>query len=148
MSSLKRSYGVTLIELMIVVVVIAILSAIAYPAYLDSVRKSRRSDGQSALMDAAQSLEVFYSRNATYTTDLTAPNPDISNTSAEGYYAISILGATGGCPVTTCYVLNAAPRSFRGQDNDDIKGLRLFSNGTKQHTLDGSTWSNGWDVAY
>jgi len=146
MSSRKRSYGFTLVELMIVVVVIGILSAVAYPNYVDSVRKSRRNDGQSALMDAAQRLEVFYSRQASYTTSLTAPNPDISSTSTEGYYTISILAATVPCPVIRCYVLNAVPRAFRGQNNDDVQGFRLHSNGTKQHSLDGSSWVNGWDI--
>jgi prepilin-type N-terminal cleavage/methylation domain-containing protein len=52
--------GFTLIELMIAVVVIAILAAIAYPSYQDSVRKSRRADAKSALMEHAQFMERTY----------------------------------------------------------------------------------------
>ena len=43
--------GFTLLELMIAVAVIAILASLAYPSYLDSVRKSRRADGMAALMN-------------------------------------------------------------------------------------------------
>ena len=49
--------GFTLIELMIVVAVIAILAAIAYPTYQDSVRKSRRADAKAALLELAQWME-------------------------------------------------------------------------------------------
>ncbi len=52
--------GFTLIELMIVVAVIAILAAIAYPSYQDSVRKSRRADAKAALLDLAQFMERNY----------------------------------------------------------------------------------------
>ena len=44
--------GVTLIELMIVVAILAIVSAIAYPSYQEQVAKSRRTDAQRALMEA------------------------------------------------------------------------------------------------
>lgn len=44
--------GFTLVELMIVISIIAILAAIAYPSYIDFVRKSRRADAESALVNA------------------------------------------------------------------------------------------------
>ncbi|MHB1666808.1 MAG: type IV pilin protein [Thiomonas sp.] len=58
--------GFTLIELMIVVVVIAILSAIALPAYQDSVRKSRRTAAKTAVLDLASREERFYTTNNAY----------------------------------------------------------------------------------
>ncbi len=146
MNRQKQMRGFTLIELMIVVAIVGILSAIAYPSYTDSVRKSRRTDGESALVDAAQRLEVYYASQASYTTTLTVPDPDISATSPEGYYTISILAATAACPVASCYVLNAAPTTTGGQNNDRVQGLRIHSTGAKTHTLDGSTWVAGWDA--
>lgn len=59
--------GFTLIELMIVMAIVGILAAIAYPAYTDSVRKSRRADAKAALLEDAGFLERYYSTNFRYT---------------------------------------------------------------------------------
>lgn len=63
---LKRQRGFTLIELMITVAVIAILAAIAFPSYQDSLRKSRRTDGKNALTQAMANMERYYTENNTY----------------------------------------------------------------------------------
>lgn len=65
----KNTRGFTLIELMIVVAIAAILAAIAYPAYNDSVRKSRRADAISVLTEAQNHLERFYTENGRYDQD-------------------------------------------------------------------------------
>ena len=58
--------GFTLIELMIAVVIIAIIAAIALPAYDEYVRQGNRTEAKAALLEAAQALERFYSVNGTY----------------------------------------------------------------------------------
>ena len=47
----SKNSGFNLIELMIVVVIIGIIASIAYPSYQSSMTKTRRSDGQAALLD-------------------------------------------------------------------------------------------------
>ena len=59
--------GFTLVELMIVVVIIGILGAIAYPSYQAQVRQARRTDAEGALMTLAQYMERHYTLNNVYT---------------------------------------------------------------------------------
>ncbi len=68
----KSMRGVTLMELMIVVVVIGILTAIAYPNYRQYAARATRNEAKAALLQIATNQERFYLQNNTYSTDLTA----------------------------------------------------------------------------
>ncbi len=63
-----KNKGFSLIELMIVLAIIGILSAIGYPSYDSYMKKSRRADGKIALQRMADRQERFYLQNNTYTT--------------------------------------------------------------------------------
>ncbi len=58
--------GFTFAELMVVMVVVLILTALAYPSYSNFVITSRRTEGQVALLEALQQQERYYTRHNTY----------------------------------------------------------------------------------
>ncbi len=92
-----KSYmrGVTLIELMIVVVIVAILAAIAYPNYREFSARATRNEAKAALLKAATNQERFYLQNNAFSTDLNelgfSSNPFTTDT---GSYVISVAAPT------------------------------------------------------
>ena len=59
---LNRQQGFTLIEVMIVVLIIGILAAIAYPNYSEYVKRGNRSEGQAFLNDVSARQERYFSQ--------------------------------------------------------------------------------------
>jgi type IV pilus assembly protein PilE len=59
--------GFTLVEMMIVVAIIGILAAIAYPAYTEQVRRGKRSEAQTAILEVSQFLQRYYAARGTFT---------------------------------------------------------------------------------
>jgi len=108
MLNTTRIQGFTIIEILIVVVIIGILSAIALPAYNDYVVKSRRSDALSALSDIRQQQEKFRNTCPSYAASMSAscsvggttisfsPN----STSPDGYYVMSVASHATGYLIT------------------------------------------------
>jgi len=71
----KRKKGFTIIELMFVLVIISILLALAYPSYVDYVRKSKRGEAQQLLMNWSVNQEIWRSNNPEYATAAQLPVP-------------------------------------------------------------------------
>lgn len=107
--------GFTLIELMIVVAIVGILAAIAIPNYTEYVRKSRRSDAKSSILEVTQRLERFYTEKARYTESfIDIGYPAATLDSSQGYYSLSIAaGATG---ITSSYIVTATAQGAQASD--------------------------------
>ena len=121
LSHARRNKGFTLIELMIAVAIIALLSMVALPSFMQNVRKSNRTDAQTALARTSTNLERFFSANGTYTTDVTQLGLVIdggTGYSDDGHYVISVAaGATG---IGSSYVVTATADadSMQSEDKD------------------------------
>ena len=63
--------GFTLLELMIVVVIVGVISAVAYPSYMQYVVNTKRTAATSILLQVADRQQQFFMDNKTYTADLT-----------------------------------------------------------------------------
>ena len=90
-----RIGGFTLLELVMTLAVVAILAAIAYPSYSQSIINGRRADGSTALLNLANRLEQYYAQNNTFATATIATgtaSTDVlsSAASSQGYYTVSI----------------------------------------------------------
>ena len=98
---MHRQTGITLIELVVVMIIIGILAAVAVPSYRQYVIRSQRSDARDALLALATAQEKFYLRCNTYATDL-ATADDCADaemaspaTSKNGWYQLTIESADG-----------------------------------------------------
>ena len=95
----NRMKGMTLVELMIVLIIVAILASIAVPSYRSYVLRSHRVEAKTALLALAAAQEKFYLQSNTYAANSalsTAPPAGlgIPGTTKNGWYTITINTAT------------------------------------------------------
>lgn len=139
-SSVCRSSGFTLIELMIVVAIVAIISAVAFPSYTDYVKRGNRAEGRAYLMNAAALLERYYSDNNRYATATNTMPANVATaagaTSETGKYTGSMTVAT---PWQT-YTLTAT-QNF---NDTDCGNLTLTQAGVKGRTGTALTVDECW----
>lgn len=123
---MKTKNGFTLIELMIVVVIIGILASMAYPAYIENVRTTKRATAQSDLLELASFLERRFTENNSYlipngSTDPLPPatacttaggcTPSLANGVIHDDYNYSFSAVTA-----STYILQAVPQNEQTND--------------------------------
>nr|WP_298144357.1 type IV pilin protein [uncultured Pseudomonas sp.] len=110
-----RQSGFTLIELMIVVGIIGVLAAIAYPNYQKYIIKSNRADAQAFLMELAQKQQQFLIDTRSYAGSVALLNAS-TPTSVARNYTITFTNISAGPPPT--FTITAAPNAGTTQAGD------------------------------
>lgn len=129
--------GFTLIELMIVVAVIGILAAIAYPNYTQYVRRGKAAEATSTLANLKSRMEQYFQDNKTYADvggGVVAPCSPAAGSAKYFTYSCTIQTAT-------TFTITAAPVSGQGVDNFTFT---IDQNNSKTSTFDGTVGATCW----
>jgi type IV pilus assembly protein PilE len=108
-ASRRAMLGMTLIELMAVIMVIGVLGMIAIPSYRQYTTRAQRTEAKSALLQLATNQERYYLTNRTYGTVaqlVTANLLPAGGLTERGTYTITI-----DAPSATGYTARARPTS-------------------------------------
>ncbi len=119
----RRMQGITLLELMIVVMIVGILAVVAYPNYRDFAARAKRNEAKAALLQIATNQERFYLNNNTYTNDMTQLGFPVANNfvTDTGSYTIVVAGANASN--------FSALATYTRVDNESTKCLTLGIDG-------------------
>jgi type IV pilus assembly protein PilE len=123
--------GVTLFELLVVLVVVGVIAAFALPAYRQQMRRVHRAEAMTALQQLQGAEESHYQRHDTYTARVSEAPPDglgLPPTTTSNKYAISVALAADG----QSFIATATPMPDGGQADDfDCLALSLDARGRR-----------------
>lgn len=113
--------GVTLLEILVVLVVAGVLAALALPAYRQHLVRVNRSEATVGLHEIASAQERFYLRHGRYAADPVAPPPQGLGLAhlPSRRYAFSIAMADDG----QTFIASATPTAHGGQLSDSSCGV-------------------------
>ncbi|HEV7777544.1 MAG TPA: type IV pilin protein, partial [Luteibacter sp.] len=124
--------------LMIVVLIVGILAAVAFPSYRSYVVRSHRVEAQRALLDLAARQERFFYSNNIYATDITQLNGTAAM--AGSNYVMSLPAAAS----STAYIATATATGKQATDDQACQSLSVNQLGAQTSTGSGTAatcWS-------
>lgn len=124
----RRSHGFTLVELMIVIVIVGILTAVAYPSYTNHVVRGKRTAAASFIMTVANRQEQAMLNSRAYQTTLAALNMSAPKEVSDNY-SISI--SVNGAATPPTYTITAAPTGAQATKDTKCGSLTYTNTGTK-----------------
>jgi len=124
----RRQRGITLIELMVVVVIVGILAAIAIPAYRAYVVRANRADVKVAMLQTAQALERCYSNATPFAYNAVGCTVPANSTVASGTYRIDVTSSAAA------YVITGVPLGAQATGDPLCATFQLSSAGTQTVT--------------
>jgi len=133
----RYSRGVTLVELMIVIVIVGILTAVAFPNYRDYVSRAKRSEAKAAVLQCATNQEKEYLQNQAFTTDLTKLGFKTPFKTDSGTYTISASTADAANEFT-CTATYALPAD---KESAKCNIFTIDATGSKESDPDTDCWS-------